>query len=181
MDGQRLTLTRANDITAFMVASGDGDFTELARTITDIGKRLIIVSVGKAASRELIALANPFIPIENLLGLTPPPGPIPEPTGEVSTYDWETFIHQLAKAEAFFNKTGAFVGFTHFAEKWLTPQMGPIATPEDRRKLVNAAVDLRVAESYQVPTPQAARPLTWAVKLNRNHPLVEKVLGQQPS
>lgn len=177
MDGQRLLYTRAGDLSAFLIASGDGDFTELARTITQANKRLIVISVGQTASRELIALANPFIPIESLLHLGQPSGPLPEPSGGASAYNWEPFIQQLAKAETYFSK--GFVGFSHFADRWLNTQMGPIATIEDRRTLINEAVSLGIAESYQVAntSPNSQRPMSWALRVNRNHPLVQKVLS----
>jgi uncharacterized LabA/DUF88 family protein len=179
MDGQKLIYTRP-DISSYVLASGDGDFSKLASAIVEAGRRLVVIGVAQSTSRELIALGNPFAAIDKILPLHPASAvQIPEPTGEVA-YNWEPFIRQLALAEAFFgNREGAYVGFSQFTEKWLNlPQIGPVATLEERRNIVNAAVGLGIAESNQLTTRDGLR---WVIKLNRKHPLVQKTLSTSAS
>lgn len=174
LDAQKDLLERKADFNAILIAAGDGDYGYLARGIKEAGKRVIVCAVGKTISRELIALADPFLPLENLLKL-PVSTPQEKPTPEAEPFDWDPLIRQLDKAERFLEN---FVAFKHFRDKWLP--LPPGSNPDDtdsKHRLLNEAIYLQIIESYKVKNPTNPKFETAAVKLNRAHPIVKKVLG----
>lgn len=162
LDAFKCLMTMPN-LSAFMIVSGDGDFSHLAREIKAGGKRVIICALSQSTNPELLSIANPFISVESLLNI-----PIREDSTTIPIYNWEAFIDQLRKAE----KTLPFVGFKHFRDKWVSPAMGPIDTPEQKHRLVNEAIKSGIIEVYQQENPGFPFPTT-AIKLNKKHALVK--------
>ena len=170
LEAQKILIERT-DVGVFMIVAGDGDYSPLARAIKEAGRRVIICGVTGTISREMISIAEPFIPIERLLNLETTPSvairrePIP--------YNWVPFITTLSKAEG----TLQFAGLKLIRDSWLTPSMGPIETPEDRAKLINEAINLGIAEIHKVENPGHSY-LTSALRLNRENPLVREALNK---
>lgn len=170
LEAQKILIERA-DVEVFMIVAGDGDYSPLARAIKEAGRRVIICGVTGTISREMISIAEPFIPIERLLKLEDAPGVIVR--REPISYNWVPFITALSKAEGIL----PFVGFKLFKNDWLTPSMGPVESFEDRSKLMNEAVTLGIAEVYKVDDPEYPHP-TSAIRLNREHPLVKEAFNK---
>lgn len=163
LDAYKFLMTMPN-ISAFMIVSGDGDFAHLSREIKAGGKRVIICALSQSTNPELLSIANPFISIESLLNIT-----VREVSPTMPIYNWEALIDQLSKAE----KTLPFVGFKHFRDKWLSPAMGPVDTPEQKHRLVNEAIKAGIIEIYKEENPDSSFPTT-AIRLNKKHLLVKK-------
>jgi uncharacterized protein (TIGR00288 family) len=163
-------LLTSKNISAFAIVSGDGDFAYLCRRIKGEGKRVIICSFTHTVSPELLATANPFVAVENILNLNV--GVIKE---KKTVYDWKTVIEQLVKAE----QTLPFVGFKQFRDKWLSPDMGPIDAPEQRHRLVNEAIKAGIVEVYKEKNPGGGGYDTSAISLNLENPLVQKSLSPE--
>ncbi len=58
----------APDVDAIVLASGDGDFLQLAEYLKSRGKRIEIVAFGRSASAKLKETADEFIDLEKELG-----------------------------------------------------------------------------------------------------------------
>ena len=58
----------APDVDAIVLASGDGDFLQLAEYLKSRGKRIEIVAFGRSASAKLKEAADEFIDLEKELG-----------------------------------------------------------------------------------------------------------------
>jgi len=58
----------APDVDAIVLASGDGDFLQLADYLKSRGKRIEIVAFGRSASAKLKEAADEFIDLEKELG-----------------------------------------------------------------------------------------------------------------
>jgi len=152
-------------INIFMIVSGDADFAHLSRTIKGAGKRVIVSALTQSASGELLAIASPFISIENLLNLSV------SAEEQTPTYNWDVFVQLMISAE----KTLEFVSLKYFRDKWLKPSMGPVDTPEQRHRLVNEAINAGIVTAYKFENPGKPFP-TAAIKLNQDNFLVKKYI-----
>lgn len=172
LDAQRALFKRP-EVTAFLIVSGDGDYGVLAREIRLEQRRVMVCGIGKTMSRELISLADPLITFESLLGLTPPQAEMPEPSASPKTqFEWVPFIVAVDKAT---KMNWDFVGFKHFRDKWLTPEMGADSN-EKQHELMNEAVSQQIIETYPVVNPKNPSFRTTAIRLNKTHPLVQATL-----
>lgn len=177
LDAQRALFTM-EEITTFMLVSGDGDYGRLARELRSAQKRVIVCGIGVAISRELISLADPLITLETLLDVAPPADTVKEPPADGKThFEWVTFIQTLDRAE---NMPWQFVGLKYFRDRWMSTAMGA-ADADQAQDMLNEAVAEQIIETYQVENHKNPSGFpTSAIRLNREHPLVKETLDPTP-
>lgn len=93
---------------------------------------------------------------------------------DFDAYAWEPFIGLIDELE----ERLPFVGVRYLVNKVLAPHNCGIADPRLKRDLMNRAVEDGLVEMYSVGNvDHRADPVT-ACRLNREHPLVVEVLGE---
>lgn len=172
LDAHEALLLRP-ELTGFMIVSGDGDYGDLARRMRSREKRVIICGIGLTISRELIAMADPLVTLETLLGLSPPLGEVTEPRTETAKrqFEWVPFIVAVDQAEKRLPK----VVFKYFRDTWLPSKMGA-SEPRERQEIMNEAIAQQIIEVFQAPNPKNQEYPVTCVRLNRGHELVQATL-----
>lgn len=145
------------DVQVFILVCGDRDMIQVTRKLRGRGRSVYVVSVEKATSKDLIAFANGFVTVENLLGINP-----------ASAFGLEALVRRLHVLEMGM----PFVGLKYFMRVLSGADHG------DQRiyDLVNRAIAEEVIRTYQVPNPNDERFPTTACRLNTEHELVKKTL-----
>lgn len=157
LDALELMYNR-DDIDVFLLVCGDRDMIQVARKLRNRGKSVYVAAVEKAMSKDLIAFANGFETMENLMGVQAPP-PVTV----------ETMVRRLDGMEA----AMPFVGLKYFM-KLLSG--GEYSDPRVY-ELVNRCIAEGLVETFPVPNPYDDRFPTTACRLNHAHPRVQEILG----
>lgn len=159
LDALELMYTRS-DIDTFVLVCGDRDMIQVIRKLRARGKQVHVVAVEKTMSKDVMSFANQFTTIEALLGMLPP-----------AAYDMEMMIRKLDSAEG----GKPFVGLKYF----LRTLAGSDIVDRKTYELVNQAIAEGIIHTYKVPNPKDEMFPTTACKLNREHELVKRVLGEK--
>jgi uncharacterized LabA/DUF88 family protein len=153
------------DIDNFLVVCGDRDVIGLTRKLHTHNRRVYVVGVRCTASQDLQQFADEFVALEDLLELTPI-------SAEKELIDdpvvLEFIIRRVAELES---GRLAFIGLKLLIHRLL----GSVANAQ---LVVNQAIEKSILLTYQVPNPVKPDFPTTAVKLNREHDLVGRLLGE---
>ncbi len=159
LDALEIMYTRS-DIDTFVLVCGDRDMIQVIRKLRARGKQVHVVAVEKTMSKDVMSFVNQFTTIEALLGMLPP-----------AMYDMEMMIRKLDSAEC----GKPFVGLKYF----LRILAGSDIVDRKTYELVNQAISEGIIDTYKVPNPKDELFPTTACKLNREHELVKRVLGEK--
>jgi len=159
LDALEMMYTRS-DIDTFVLVCGDRDMIQVIRKLRARGKQVHVVAVEKTMSKDVMSFVNQFTTIESLLGMLPP-----------AMYDMEMMIRKLDAAEC----GKPFVGLKYF----LRILAGSDIVDRKTYELVNQAISEGIIDTYKVPNPKDELFPTTACKLNREHELVKRVLGEK--
>ncbi len=146
------------DVSTFVLVCGDRDMIQVIRKLKGRGKQVYVTAVEKAMSKDLIAFANGFTTVEQLLGVTAPAGQSPD-----------TIVRRLHGMEG----SMPFVGLKYF----MKVLSGSDQSDQRVYDLVNKAIADDIVRTYQVPNPHDERFPTTACRLNLEHDLVRRLLG----
>ena len=150
-----------------LIATGDGDFGYAIRKLRENGKGTAVTAVSIDAARELLTLADTFIPIEKHLGLEFVPQPSPP---QVAT--WQPFIKRMLDLEGKL----PFLVKNYIRDHILEPSMGAGATPEAKEAFLKQAADEGILEWGEVDNPKLPGRKATTIRLRRNHVAVAQLL-----
>ncbi len=163
LDALELMYTR-DDIDTYILVCGDRDLIQLIRKLHTRNKRVVVFGVSRTTSNDLVMFADSFTQIEGLLGIAPVKA---APTQTGTRTDMSMLIQRLETLE---QGNLPFVGLKMLINRLLTGIGDPQA-------LINQAIGEEIVSTYSVPNPYKPEFPTTACRLNREHPLVQKVAG----
>ena len=158
----------SKDFAIALIAAGDGDYAFAIRKLREKGKTVVVVAVGIDAARELLTLADTFIPIEKHLKLDYQPssgGVGPEAA-------WDTFIARMLGLESVL----PYVVRPYLRDRVLTAAMGAGSTREEREAFLDRAEKERLLEVAEIDNPKMPGRKVKTVRLRRSHPAVAQAL-----
>jgi len=156
-----------SDIDKFVLVSGDRDMIPIIKRLLQRGKKVHVVSVKSATSKDLRRFATTYTAIEDLLGITPT-----EPTMLPVTVD-DPKSHIIRKLHILESGKMPFVGLSYFTKKENE------RVPFNVFEVVNELILEGAIETYEVPNPRNPAYPTKACRLDHNHELVIDVLSAQ--
>jgi uncharacterized LabA/DUF88 family protein len=162
LDALELMYTR-DDIDTYILVCGDRDLIQLIRKLHTRNKRVVVFGVSRTTSNDLVMFADAFTQIEGLLGIAPVRA---VQTQHSSRSDMAMLIQRLDTLE---EGNLPFVGLKMLINRLLTGIGDPQA-------LINQAIGEEIVATYSVPNPYKPEFPTTACRLNREHPLVQKVI-----
>ena len=168
LDAQRVVLTNEN-IRAVLLASGDGAFLSLVQDLRKTGTKVYVCAVKADTSQDLQEAADDFRALEDLFGVVA----IPK-LGLPEGVDWEAFVGQLSSLE----NALPFVGLKYYRDHILSESIVG-DQPNAKLRCINDAVAQDVIEVYKVDNPQLPAFPTSAIRLRRESPMVQLILGEE--
>lgn len=175
LDIQQILYER-KEIDLFILVTGDRDFILPIRRLTGHQKGVIVFGVNQTTSRDLLdslPSEKSFISIEELLGIKA------VQKQEVidfssSDFDWSSFILRMHQLEHL-----PFLSFKFLRDKILTESMGCGNSVDSKTKFLNEAITQEILLTEKVPNPKRLNTFTTSCKLNKCHPIVEKVIKKK--
>jgi len=167
LDAQRVVLTNPN-IKAVLLASGDGAFLSLIQDLRRGDVKVFVCAVKADTSQDLQEAADGFFALEDLFGLVPTPR-VTLPPG----IDWEAFVGQVSSLE----EVLPFVGLKYFRDQILSETTAG-DQPNAKVECINDAIAQGIIEVYKVDNPEQPEFPTSAIRLNRQSPIVQLILGE---
>lgn len=157
------------NIENYILISGDYDFVPLVMKLHKHSKRVCLAGIQASTSRDLRDLVgDDFVTIDELLGIQALDVP------KIDTVDWYALVKLLVGWES---GSMEFVGKKLFARQLPPSIVGKYDTPEGRPMIVGEAIAAGIIEVYYVPNPKSPGTSTAAIRVNREHIFVKKVLS----
>ena len=164
-------MTQRQDVTVCVLVTGDADFRAVIRRLKERGKQVVVCAIAQSASRDLISEANPFVTVESLLDLRP------ATPDEQELRQLTPFIRTMLSLEGKL----PFVGLTYLRDTVLRPGLLTDDSKQGRHNFVNDLITRGILETHLAENPRRPEFPTTAVKLNREHALVQGALELLPS
>jgi uncharacterized LabA/DUF88 family protein len=158
----------SKDFAVAVIAAGDGDYTYAIRKLREKGKTIVVVAVSIDAARELLTVADTFIPIEKHLNLDY--GSAPEGTVEQAL--WQPFITKMLGLESAL----PYVVWAYLRDRILTAAEGGGSTMEEREQFLERAKKDGLLEVAEIDNPKVPGRKVKTVRLDRSHPAVAQAL-----
>ncbi len=158
----------SKDFAIAVIAAGDGDYAYAIRKLREKGKTIVVVAVGIDAARELLTIADTFIPIEKHLNLNY--GAAPE--GTVEEASWQPFITRMLSLESAL----PYVVWPYLRDRILTAAMGAGSTTIEREQFLERAKKEQLLEVVEIDNPKMPGRKVRTVRLRRSHPAVAQAL-----
>jgi hypothetical protein len=158
----------SGDFGLALIATGDGDFAYAIRKLREKGKRTAVTAVSIDAARELLTLADTFIPIEKHLGLEYiPPLPAPKELAE-----WQPFVRRMLSLE----QRLPFLVRYYVRDRSLEPSMGAGNSLAEHEDFLRRAESEGVIEVGEIDNPKLPGRKVATIRLRRNHTVVAQIL-----
>lgn len=160
------------DISAFLIGSGDADYKEVILRCRERGKRIYVLCFGRSASRELFTMTHGVYPLEVRLNLTEKQAQA-IPTNELldEPDKRRLLIQKLDSLE----KTLPYVVRLYLI-KLMLPMKQYGETFDEAESYLDKELNERYINEYTIDNPKIPGKQLRCIKLNRESSLVNEAL-----